>query len=52
VVFDPVTIRDTATYEEPHTFPNGIAAVIVNGEIAWSDAGPTINCAGRALRRA
>src|SRR3954468_14733073 len=52
VVFDPVTIRDTATYEEPHTFPNGIAAVIVNGEIAWSDAGPTINCAGRALRHA
>ena len=51
VVFDPVTIRDRATYEHPHVFPEGIAAVIVNGEVAWSEDAPSIARAGRALRR-
>ena len=35
VVFDPETIQDRATYLEPGQFPDGIAAVIVNGQIAW-----------------
>jgi N-acyl-D-aspartate/D-glutamate deacylase len=52
VVFDAETIRDTATYEEPHVFPEGLAAVVVNGEVAWSDGSASIACAGRALRRA
>ena len=52
VVFDAETIRDTATYEEPHVFPEGLVAVVVNGEVAWSDGSPSIACAGRALRRA
>jgi N-acyl-D-amino-acid deacylase len=51
VVFDPATIRDRATFEHPHVFPEGIAAVIVNGEVAWSDDAPSIVRAGRALRR-
>ena len=51
VVFDPSTIRDTATYEDPHSFPQGVDAVIVNGTVAWSDGQPTIERAGRALRR-
>jgi N-acyl-D-amino-acid deacylase len=52
VVFDAETIRDTATYEDPHVFPEGLVAVVVNGEVAWSDGSPSIACAGRALRRA
>ena len=32
-------------------FPQGIAAVIVNGEVAWSQDAPQTVCAGRALRR-
>jgi len=52
VVFDAETIRDPATYEEPHVFPEGLVAVVVNGEVAWSDGSPSIACAGRALRRA
>jgi N-acyl-D-aspartate/D-glutamate deacylase len=52
VVFDAETIRDTATYEDPHAFPEGLVAVVVNGELAWSDGSPSIACAGRALRRA
>jgi N-acyl-D-amino-acid deacylase len=52
VVFDPATIHDVATFEDPHAFPVGIAAVVVNGDVAWSDGDGSITCAGRALRRA
>jgi N-acyl-D-amino-acid deacylase len=31
VIFDPATISDRATYEKPHAYPAGIAAVFVNG---------------------
>ena len=33
VIFDPQTIQDTATFLDPHEFPEGIHYVIVNGEI-------------------
>ncbi|MGC9010220.1 MAG: N-acyl-D-amino-acid deacylase family protein [Sulfolobales archaeon] len=33
VVFDYYRIEDTATYENPHSYPNGIRYVIINGEI-------------------
>ena len=51
VLFDPATIRDTATYERPHSFPEGIAAVVVNGAEAWSARDGEIVRAGRAVRR-
>ena len=51
VVFDPETVRDTATYEEPHVFPAGFRAVIVNGTVAWSDGSTHVERSGRALRR-
>ena len=34
VVFDPKTLLDTATFEEPHQYPRGIEWVIVSGEVA------------------
>jgi len=34
VVFDPATILDKATYENPHLFPEGIELVVVNGKTA------------------
>lgn len=37
VVFDPNTILDTATFENPTQTARGIEMVIVNGKIAWQD---------------
>lgn len=34
VVFDPATVADRATYEQPFQYPVGIAAVVVNGGVA------------------
>jgi N-acyl-D-aspartate/D-glutamate deacylase len=31
VVFDPVTIKDNATFESPRVYPSGIDHVVVNG---------------------
>ena len=31
VIFDPVRVRDRATYEQPHQYPDGVVAVLVNG---------------------
>ena len=50
VLFDAARIRDTATYASPHAFPTGIAAVVVNGEVAWEAGSDRIERRGRALR--
>lgn len=51
VVFDPETIADLATYEDPYRYPEGIAHVFVNGVAAVRDGRSTGARAGRALRR-
>ena len=38
VIFNPDTIIDTATYEDPHKYPEGIEYVIVNGKFAVEKA--------------
>jgi N-acyl-D-aspartate/D-glutamate deacylase len=50
VVFDPATVRDTATYAEPFQYPVGIGAVIVNGAIALRDGQRAEQHTGRPLR--
>ena len=35
VLFDPATVIDGATYDDPKTEPGGIRAVIVNGALAY-----------------
>ena len=47
---DPVTIRDTATYEEPRQLPEGVPYVIVNGVVVVDDGRHTGSLAGRTLR--
>jgi N-acyl-D-amino-acid deacylase len=50
VVFDPVRVADTATFERPFQYPLGIPHVIVNGVFALRDGQRTRDMAGRALR--
>jgi dihydroorotase/N-acyl-D-amino-acid deacylase len=50
VVFDPKTIRDVSTYEDPHHFSEGISNVIVNGTPVLQDAKVTGALPGRVLR--
>jgi N-acyl-D-aspartate/D-glutamate deacylase len=50
VLFDSHAIRDTATYEQPKQEPEGIACVIVNGQIAYDHGLHTGAGAGRMLR--
>jgi len=33
VIFDPLTFSDTATYDNPRNFPQGLLATIVNGRV-------------------
>lgn len=49
VIFDPSTIEDKATFEEPFRFSTGIKYVIVNGEISVEDNEPTGQRNGRVL---
>jgi N-acyl-D-amino-acid deacylase len=50
VVFDPDTLRDTATYENPRSYPEGVAFVAVNGTPVIEEHEPTGATPGRALR--
>ncbi len=52
VVFDPSTIDDIATYEEPRQYPRGIARVIVNGQTVVADGRAERRPAGQVLSRA
>ncbi len=50
VLFDPATITDTATYDDPKQEPIGIELVIVNGRTAYRDGEHTGVGSGRFLR--
>jgi N-acyl-D-amino-acid deacylase len=49
VVFDPDTVLDTATWDEPMREPEGIALVVVNGAVACEDGTHTGAGSGRLL---
>ncbi|HUK04521.1 MAG TPA: amidohydrolase family protein, partial [Burkholderiales bacterium] len=51
VLFDPATIIDRGTFEDPKRAPEGIRAVFVNGAQAIEDGRPTGVRTGRVLRR-
>jgi N-acyl-D-amino-acid deacylase len=51
VVFNPETVQDTATFKQPHAYPTGIKAVVVNGVIVLEDGKHTGAKAGQVLRR-
>jgi N-acyl-D-amino-acid deacylase len=50
VVFDPATIADKATYDNPKQYAVGVSDVIVNGGLALKDGEPTGAPTGRVVR--
>jgi N-acyl-D-amino-acid deacylase len=50
VVFDPATVRDTATFERPHAFPEGMPYVFVNGVLVVRKGEHTGAKPGQVLR--
>ncbi len=49
VIFDPATVRDTATFEKPHSYAEGVSVVIVNGQVAFENGTMTAARPGRVL---
>ena len=51
VIFNPDKIKDKATFENPHQYPEGIYYVIVNGQIAVDNGEITGLKPGKILKR-
>ncbi|HST51438.1 MAG TPA: D-aminoacylase [Pyrinomonadaceae bacterium] len=49
-IFDPRTVRDRATFDDPNEYPQGIEYVLVNGQIEVDRERRTDVNAGRPLR--
>jgi N-acyl-D-amino-acid deacylase len=50
VVFNPATIADKATFDKPHQYAEGVAAVVVNGRLTFAGGRMTGERAGSTLR--
>lgn len=50
VIFDPASIQDHATFENPHQYATGVNYVFVNGVMVLNDTKHTGAKPGRALR--
>ncbi len=48
-IFDPARVRDTATFEKPHSYAEGVTHVIVNGQIVFENGAMTAARPGRIL---
>ena len=48
-VFDAASVRDTATFEKPHSYAEGVSLVIVNGQVAFEAGKMTEARPGRVL---
>jgi N-acyl-D-amino-acid deacylase len=51
VIFDPATVADKATFEQPFQYPVGIDTVIVNGQVVLDEGTHTNAKPGKVLRR-
>lgn len=51
VVFDPKTVIDKATFQNPHQYPEGIEHVIINGELVIEKSEHTGKLPGKVLKK-
>lgn len=51
VLFDPDRVKDTATYEEPIRYPEGVRYVLVNGVVTVEEGDHTHARAGKVIKR-
>jgi N-acyl-D-amino-acid deacylase len=51
VIFDPATVADKATFEDPFQYPVGIDSVLVNGVVVLDEGQHTNARPGKVLRR-
>jgi N-acyl-D-aspartate/D-glutamate deacylase len=51
-VFDPATVKDEATYNDPHRYASGISYVLVNGVPVIENSEYTGALPGKPLRKA
>jgi N-acyl-D-amino-acid deacylase len=51
VAFDAASVKDVATFDDPHRYPTGVVHVFVNGEAVVEKGRHTGARPGRALRR-
>jgi N-acyl-D-amino-acid deacylase len=49
VIFDAATVRDAATFEQPHQYAQGISVVVINGQVAFENGAVTTARPGRIL---
>jgi N-acyl-D-amino-acid deacylase len=52
VVFNAATVKDEATFDDPHQYPTGIEYVVVNGQLIVDGGRHTGARPGRVLRKA
>jgi N-acyl-D-amino-acid deacylase len=48
-IFDPASVCDKATHEQPHRYAEGFAYVIVNGQIVYENGVMTGQRPGKVL---
>ncbi len=49
-IFDPQSVRDRSTFEQPNQYPEGIPFVIINGQLSVDNGQRTKALAGHVLR--
>jgi len=48
-IFDAARVRDTATFEKPHSYAEGVSYVLVNGQVIFENGKMTAARPGRVL---
>ena len=48
-IFDPLRVRDTATFDKPHAYAEGFSHVLVNGQVVYENGAMTAARPGRVV---